>query len=131
MLRSDSPCRAQRRYPRSRCPNRSLAVAYYLKEDLRQFWEQPDKRRAGKFLQDWAARAQASGVRCLQQFAKTLLGHRSGLLSWYDYPISTGPLEGTNNKIKTLQRQSYGFRDRDFFILKLYGLHESKHALVG
>ncbi len=111
--------------------NRSLAIAYYLKEDLRQFWEQPNKRRAGKFLRDWAAQAQASGIRCLQQFAKTLLGHRSGLLSWYDYPISTGPLEGTNNKIKTLQRQSYGFRDQEFFILKLYALHESKHALVG
>jgi transposase len=111
--------------------NHSLSVAYYLKEDLRRFWEQPGKQQARGFLKDWCARARASGIRILQQFANTLQGHRTGLLAWYDYPISTGPLEGTNNKIKTLQRQSYGFRDQQFFILKLYGLHQSKHALVG
>jgi len=33
-------------------------------------------------------------------------------LNWYDYPISTGPLEGTNNKIKTMQRQAYGYLPR-------------------
>ncbi len=42
-----------------------------------------------------------------------------------------GPLEGTNNKIKTMQRQHYGLRDSEFFILKLYQLHEAKYALVG
>jgi transposase len=46
-------------------------------------------------------------------------------------PISTGPLEGTNNKIKTLNRQHYGLRDGEFFTLKLYQLHEAKYALVG
>ncbi|MBI4965740.1 MAG: transposase, partial [Desulfomonile tiedjei] len=45
--------------------------------------------------------------------------------------ISTGPLEATNNKIKTLQRQAYGFRDREFFVLKIYALHLTKYALVG
>jgi transposase len=40
-------------------------------------------------------------------------------------------MEGTNNKIKTLTRQAYGYRDEDFFILKLLGLHESKYKLVG
>jgi hypothetical protein len=48
-----------------------------------------------------------------------------------DYPISTGSLEGTNNKINTLQRQAYGFRDMQFFTLKIFGLHETKYALLG
>ena len=61
----------------------------------------------------------------------TLEEHRDGILAYYDFPISTGPLEGTNNKIKTLQKQAYGFRDLDFFKLKIYALHESKYALVG
>jgi len=52
-------------------------------------------------------------------------------LRYYDYAISTGPLEGTNNKIKTMKRQAYGFRDHQFFFLKLYALHESRYALVG
>lgn len=111
--------------------NESLATAYYLKEDLRQFWEQPDKRTARLKLIDWYLQAMASGVRVLMEFARLLLARQEGLLAWYDYPISTGPLEGTNNKIKTMQRQHYGLRDREFFILKLYQLHEAKYALVG
>ncbi len=67
----------------------------------------------------------------LDKFADTLDRHRTGILAYYDYPISTGPLEGTNNKIKTLQKQAYGFRDMEFFKLKIYALHETKYALVG
>ena len=54
-----------------------------------------------------------------------------GLLTYYDFSISTGPLEGTNNKIKTLQKQAYGFRDLLFFKLKILAIHESKYALIG
>ena len=111
--------------------NKPLATAYYLKEDLRQLWEQPDKATAETFLADWTRRAQASGVRILQDFAKTLAAHRTGLLAYYDHPISTGPLEGTNTKIRVLHRQAYGFRNMEFFKLKLLGLHETKVALVG
>jgi len=85
-----------------------------MKEDLRQLWNQSDKHSADVFLEDWMARARSSGVRMLIQFANTLAGHKSGLLAYYDHPISTGPLEGTNNKIKTMQKQAYGFRDMDF-----------------
>jgi transposase len=46
-----------------------------------------------------------------------------GILAYYEYPISTGPLEGTNHKIKTMKRQAYGFRDNEFFKLKIMGLH--------
>jgi transposase len=111
--------------------NKPLATAYYMKEDLRQFWYQTDKAAAEALLDDWIGRARASGIRMLQDFAKTLAGHRSGLLAYYDYPISTGPLEGTNTKIKLLQRQAYGFRDLEFFKLKIMAIHESTIALVG
>ena len=111
--------------------NESLAIAYYLKDLLRQFWEQPGKISAELLLGDWIYIAEASGVRILQQFAKTLQSHRAGLLAWFDHRISTGPLEGTNNKIRTMQRQAYGYRDQEFFQLKLFALHEAKIALVG
>jgi transposase len=111
--------------------NKPLATAYYLKEDLRQFWDQPGKTFAGAFLTDWTRRAEASGIRMLQEMAKTLESHREGLLAYYDYRISTGPLEGTNNKIKTMKRQAYGFRDLEFFKLKILAIHEAKYALVG
>lgn len=111
--------------------NRPLALAYYLKEDLRELWRQGSKAKAEKFLIDWCRRAQASGIRFLKKFAGTLLAHRSGILAYYDYPISTGPLEGMNNKIKTMKRQAYGFRDKAFLKLKILGIHEAKYALVG
>ncbi len=111
--------------------NEPLALAYYLKEDLREVWEQEDQDAAQKHLMDWILRAEASGVTMLKKFAKTLRFHAFGILTWYDYPISTGPLEGTNNKIKTMKRQAYGFRDREFFKLKILALHQTKYALVG
>ena len=57
--------------------------------------------------------------------------YQEGILAYYDYRISTGPLEGTNNKIQAMKRQAYGFRDHEFFKLKILGIHETKHALVG
>ena len=111
--------------------NKPLAVAYYLKEDLRQFWEQPGQRFATAFLNGWVCRAAASGVRIVQQMARTLEAHRAGLLASYAYPISTGPREGTNHKIKTRKRQAYGSRDQEFFKLKILAIHETRYALVG
>ena len=52
-------------------------------------------------------------------------------MSWWKHPINNGRMEGTNNKIKTLNRQAYGYRDEEFFILRLLGLHESRYTLTG
>lgn len=111
--------------------NESLSVAYLLKEDLRQIWEQPTRMRAELFLSDWCRRARASGIKVLITMANTVQGYRKGILNWYRYKISTGPLEGTNNKIKTMKRQAYGYRDKEYFELKLYALHETKFRLIG
>ena len=111
--------------------NAPLATAYYLKEDLRELWQQPDWRTARKYLTSWCARATASGIRILQQFARTLKRHARGILNYFKFRISTGPLEGTNNKIRTMQRQAYGFRDHEFLKLKIYALHETRYELVG
>lgn len=111
--------------------NQPLATAYYMKEDLRRVWEQPHYAAAQQVLDDWIRRAESSGIPMLRRFAHTLAAHRSGILNYYRYPLSTGPLEGTNTKIRVLQRKAYGFRDREFFKLKIYGLHETRYELVG
>lgn len=111
--------------------NESLATAYYLKEDLRQIWEQPGRFAATRFVIDWCRRARASGIHVLQTMANTLEGYRTGILNWYEYQISTGPLEGLNNKIKTMKRQAYGYRDDQYFQLRLYALHQAKLQLIG
>jgi transposase len=111
--------------------NEPLAMAYYLKEELNEIWEQDDEKAAESLMMDWITYAESSGIRMLQQFARTLRFHAKGILAYYDHPISTGPLEGTNNKIKTMKRQAYGFRDQEFLTLKILGIHETKYALVG
>jgi len=111
--------------------NTPLTLAYYMKEDLRQIWQQPKKAIARRVLRDWIRRAQASGIAMLEQFARTLHQHRKGILAYYDYRISTGPLEGTNTKIQAMKRQAYGFRDLEFFKLRILALHRTKYALVG
>jgi transposase len=111
--------------------NKPLAAAYYLKEELRQFWSQETKEKAEEFISQWIRKAQSSGVRILQQLGNTIGSHRTGILAYYDYPISTAPIEGTNNKIKTMQRQAYGYRDKEFFKLKIFAIHQTKYALIG
>lgn len=111
--------------------NRSLSIAYYLKDELRLFWEQPTYHAANRFLADWCRRAEASGIKLLMKFANTLRGYRRGLLAWHSHPISTGPLEGTNNKIKLMQRRAYGYRDLELFKLRILSLHTTQWELVG
>jgi len=113
--------------------NRPLAVAYYMKEDLRQLWNwKGDKVAARWHLTSWIEMAKDSGIGMLEKFANTLEQHYEGILAYFDFDsLSTGRLEGTNNKIRTMQRQAYGYRDMDFFKLKIMALHETKYAFVG
>ena len=113
--------------------NRPLAIVYYMKEDLRHLWNWKGDKAAAKWhLTSWIEMAWTSGIGMLKKFAKTLERHFDGILAYFDFDsLSTGPLEGTNNKIKTMQRKAYGFRDMEFFKLKIMALHETKYALVG
>ena len=111
--------------------NQPLATAYYMKEEFRHFWKQESLAAATLFLDDWYRRAMASNLSVLMKMASTFQMHRRGLLNYHRCRISTGPLEGLNNKIKTLQRQAYGYRDGEFFKLRIYAIHLAKYALVG
>lgn len=111
--------------------NEPLLMAYLLKEALGLLWEQPTAARMKAYLEEWCQWARDSGVRPMQQLAKTLTLHARGILSWWEHRINNGRMEGINNKIKTLLRQTYGMRDELFFKLKLYSLHHSRHELLG
>ena len=111
--------------------NEPLAQAYDLKDELRQFWKQPSIPAAKRFLKDWCRRAEATGIRVLHTMSRTLQAHGSGLLNWYHEPISTGPLEGINNKIGALQRRAYGYRNYEHFKQRLLTLHHTRFTLNG
>ncbi len=121
----------RRRLQEALALNEPLATAYYMKEELRQFWCQQSEDRAAALLESWIRRAQLSGISVLKTMAKTLQSCRRGLLNWYRHPISNGPLEGLNNKAQTMKRQAYGYRNIEFYKLKLMTLHQKKYALVG
>lgn len=111
--------------------NEPLMKAYYLKESLKEIWMQIDEEQAGKVLDDWVEQAYQAKIPQLTKFANTLKAHRWGILAWYKYQISTGKLEGINNKIKTMKRKAYGYRDQKFFDLKILAMHDKNYAFVG
>ena len=125
------PPEKQERLERLLEANETLNKVYLLKEDLRQFWGHRSKKDAEEFIEDWQRQARAVGSPPLTAYANTIRSHLSAILAWYDHPISTGPLEGLNNKIKVLKRTAYGYRDWKFFGLRLLFIHESKFKLAG
>jgi len=111
--------------------NQPLLLAWYLKEELRELWQQSSRAAMKAFLKEWCEKATQTGIRQLMKMARTLQTHISGILSYAAHPITSGLVEGINNKIKTLTKKSYGFHDENFFILKLLSLHHSRYKLVG
>ncbi len=64
----------------------------------------------------------------LKWFAWMLYDHFDGIIAYATYRISSGMIEGINNKIKTLWRQAYGYPDDEYFFLKLFDLSRSDYT---
>ena len=111
--------------------NEPLFTAYYLKEELNLLWAQDTAHAMKTFLRQWCRRACTAGIPYFKELAKTLLRHTVGIVNWFTPRISSGRIEGINNKIRTLTRSAYGYRDEGFFLLKLYNLHHSRQELLG
>lgn len=111
--------------------NSPLFTMYSMKEQFRDFWEKRSIIEAMAFLDAWCTDAEKSGIKQLKKVAKTLMYHSHGLLNYYFHRISCALVEGINNKIKTLKRQAYGFRDMPYFKLRLYHLHSQAYSLTG
>jgi len=111
--------------------NETIHKAYLLKEDLRMFWEQGSRKDAQQFIETWLKEARSMENSHLDKMANMIENHKEQILNHYDYPISTGPLEGINNKIKVLKRAAYGFRDMEYFKLRILFIREASFALVG
>lgn len=111
--------------------NTPLFHAYYLKEDLDQIWMQKSKEEGEKQLAYWCERARETKLQPFVKVANTLMASRTGILAWYDAPVTNAILEGINNKIKVMKRRAYGYRDDEYFKLLLLGLHDKTNAIRG
>lgn len=101
--------------------NRSLYTVYVLKDDLKHLWDYRYEKPAREWFESWYQRAQESGIEQLMKFADSLQEHLPGILAHCRYPLNTSFLEGMNNKIKVIKRIAFGFRDMDYFFLKIRG----------
>ncbi len=110
--------------------NGPLLAAHTMKEQIRLFWTKTSVQEGCKFLGWWIMDALETGVAELEKAGKTLLRHWKGLTNYFKHRITNGKTEGINNKIKTMKRQAYGFRDMEYFKLRLYNLHTVTHSFV-
>lgn len=99
--------------------NELLSSVYLLKEYLKRIWQYKYPKWGIKFLHYWCDLANETGCPHLIRFAKTLMRHEYGLISHCRFPIHTNRLEGINNKIKVIKRKAYGYRDLEYFSLKI------------
>ena len=100
----------------------SLAVCYAMKEEMIELFRIRNLKEAMAGWQKWFDAAKASGIPALIRFAELKEKRIDGLVAHAIYPISTGKLEGFNNKIKVAKRVGYGFRDDRYFFLLVRSL---------
>jgi transposase len=103
--------------------NRRLNTLYVLKDDLKQLWKYVYPAAAERWFSGWYRRAIYSRIPLLKTFARSLKKNWEGIVSHCRYPIHTGLLEGMNNLAKVIKRIAFGFRDDEYFFLKLRAAH--------
>ncbi|KAF0093312.1 MAG: transposase for insertion sequence element [Puniceicoccaceae bacterium 5H] len=99
--------------------NAPLAQVYILKDQLKELWRCPSPWSAYRLWRAWWRMAQQSGLKPLIAFARKLKPYLRGILASARFPLNTSVLEGINNKIKVIKRMAYGYRDTEYFFLKI------------
>jgi len=98
------------------------ARAWALKDHFEHFWTYKSWRHAGSFLDYWTWRALRSRIEPMKKVARMLRTHEDLILNWFKAKgeISSGAVEGLNNKIRVVTRRSYGFRTYTAMEIALY-----------
>lgn len=97
-----------------------LKAVYELKEAFRVWFDQSANRpEAEARLTDWLAQAQASGLKALQAFTRTLTNWWERILNYFDGRHTNGFAEGVNLKIKLINRRGFGYRNFTNFRLHI------------
>ena len=96
--------------------------AYLLKEAFQQLWDYNSPAWAGKFLDEWCRQTMRSRIEPMKKIARSLRQHRELILNYFRAQklLSSGVVEGLNNKAKVTMRKSYGFRTFRVLELALY-----------
>lgn len=99
--------------------NQALMTVYVMKAALKELWQPSGGWQWLGAWKSWLKMARESGIEPLRKFAAKLKPYWRGIASRLRWPMHTGQLEGINNRIKVMKRMAYGYRDTDFFFLKI------------
>jgi transposase len=98
----------------------TLKQLHQLKEQFRLIFETaPDRTAAARQIQAWIATVENSGLKSLAAFLTTLRNWWDPILNYFNEHITSGLVEGLNNKVKLIKRRAYGFRNFEHFRLRL------------
>lgn len=99
--------------------NQALMTTYVMKAGLKELWQQNGAWQWRRTWKSWLRMADESKIEPLRRFARRLKNYWRGIVARVRWPMHTGQLEGINNRIKVMKRMAYGYRDSDFFFLKI------------
>ena len=100
--------------------NTLLFTLNLIKEKLDEAYTDTDEARMAEKIIDIMDICEATGNPHLLWFRKLLDDHFEGIIAHATYQITSGKVEGINQKIKTLRRHGYGYPDDEYFFLKLF-----------
>jgi transposase len=102
--------------------NLKTVRAYLLKEACQQLWDYNSPAWAAKFLDEWCRQTMRSRIEPMKKIALSMRKHRELILNYFRAQklLSSGVVEGLNNKAKVTMRKSYGFRTFRVLELALY-----------
>lgn len=101
--------------------NKRLNAAYLLKESFGQLWSYQTEGWARRFFDNWKDSLKWQRLKPYEKFAEMIEKHWDGIAA-YSRPenkVSLGFVEGLNNKIRVIQRRTYGLRDEEYIRLKI------------
>jgi transposase len=87
-----------------------LKRTYWFKEWFRVWYHDHHYSSAAYHLDEWLQAARDSNIKEMTYVANTISYWKQEILNYFKHRITTGFLEGMNNKIKTIKRMAYGFR---------------------
>jgi len=101
--------------------NRRLNTAYVLKETFGQLWDYQTEGWARRFFENWCDSLKWQRLRPYEKFALMIANHWDGIAAYCkpENKVALGFVEGLNNKIRVIQRRSYGIRDEEYLRLKI------------
>ena len=98
-----------------------LKLAYTFREELTAIFELPlTKEEAKQHIIAWQRKVSRSALTCFDKFLTTLDNWLDKIANYFTGRLSSGFVEGLNNKIKTTKRRCYGILRNTTLFQRLY-----------